>query len=76
MTFRFATLTGAVTIQPVVSGEVARVELWIDGYVVQTVTAAPWTVTWNVVPGVHTLAVRAVGPKGAANAAVTLVTVP
>jgi hypothetical protein len=71
-------LTGVVTIQPVVSGEVARVELWIDGYAVQTATAAPWTLTWDVTsvtPGDHTLAVRAVGPKGAADAAVTLVTV-
>jgi hypothetical protein len=71
------TLVGTVTIQPVLGGgPVARVELWIDGYVVQTVTAAPWTLTWNAVPGDHTLAVRAVGPKGAASAAVTLVTVP
>jgi N-acetylmuramoyl-L-alanine amidase/Bacterial Ig domain len=72
-------LTGVVALQPAVSGAVARVELWIDGYVVQTATAAPWTLTWdltNVTRGDHTLAIRAVGPKGAANAAATLVTVP
>ena len=70
-------LTGVVTIQPTLGGgPVARVELWIDGYVVQTVTAAPWTLTWTATPGDHTLAVRAVGPKGAAGATATLVTVP
>jgi hypothetical protein len=74
-------LTGIVTIQPVLDGRVAQLELWIDGSVVQTVTGAPWTLTWdltNVAPGTHTLAVRAVGPglRARATAAVTLVTIP
>jgi hypothetical protein len=72
-------LTGVVTIAPQLSGgPVAKVELWIDGTVVQTATAAPWTLTWDtttVAPGEHTLAVRAVGPRGRATAAITPVTV-
>lgn len=72
-------LSGAVTIAPQLSGgPAARVELWIDGTVVQTATAPPWTLTWDtstVAPGQHTLAVRVVGPRGRAAAAVTRVTV-
>jgi N-acetylmuramoyl-L-alanine amidase-like protein/Big-like domain-containing protein len=72
------TLTGVVTLQPELSGgPVARVELWIDGTVVQTAAASPWTLAWDattVPPGQHTLAVRAVGPRGRAAAAVVVVT--
>jgi len=71
-------LTDVVTLEPELSGgPVARVELWIDGTVVQTATEAPWTLTWDtttVAPGQHTLAVRAVGPRGRATAAVVVVT--
>ena len=72
-------LVGVVPLTPVLAGgPVARVELWIDGAVVQTSEAAPWTLTWDtatVAPGQHTLAIRAVGPRGKAGAAVTVVTV-
>jgi hypothetical protein len=72
-------LTGVVQLTPLVGGgPVARVELWIDGVVVQSVTAVPWTLTWDtaaVAPGQHTLAIRAVGPRGRAAAAVTTVVV-
>jgi hypothetical protein len=72
-------LTGVVPLTPLLGGgPVARVELWIDGVVVQTATAAPWTLTWDtttVAPGPHTLAIRAVGPRGRASAAVAVVTV-
>jgi N-acetylmuramoyl-L-alanine amidase/Bacterial Ig domain len=71
-------LGGVVSIEPqLAGGPVARVELWIDGAVVQTATEAPWTLTWDattVPPGQHTLAVRAVGPRGRAGAAVVVVT--
>jgi hypothetical protein len=67
-------LTGVVTIQPELSGgPVARVELWIDGVLTQTAAAEPWTLTWDVTsvtPGTHILAVRAVGPRGRATAAI------
>jgi hypothetical protein len=75
-------LAGVVSLTPVLSGgPVARVELWIDGAVVRTATAAPWTLAWDtttVPPGPHTLAVRAVGPgpRGRPAAAVTPVEVP
>jgi hypothetical protein len=75
-------LTGVVSLTPVLGGgPVAKVELWIDGAVVQTATGAPWTLTWDtsaVVPGLHTLAVRAVGagPRGRPAAAIAVVTVP
>jgi hypothetical protein len=73
-------LAGIVPITPILSGgPVAHVELWIDGAVVQTVDAAPWTLTWDtstVAPGQHTLAVRAVGPRGKAAAAIIQVTLP
>jgi hypothetical protein len=44
----------------------------------QTATAAPWTLTWDVTavtPGQHVLAVRAVGPRGRATAAILPVTI-
>ena len=72
-------LAGVVDIDPILDGRVASLELWIDGSVVQTVTASPFTFTLDpstLAPGQHTLAVRAVGPTGAARAAVTLVQVP
>ena len=73
-------LTGLVPLTPLLGGgPVAKVELWIDGAVVQTVEAAPWTLTWDVsamTPGQHTLAIRVVGPRGRAAAAVTVVTIP
>jgi hypothetical protein len=65
------------TVQPEVSGgPVVRVELWIDGVVVQTATMEPWTLTWAATPGPHTVAVRAVGPRGATAAKVVVVTIP
>jgi hypothetical protein len=72
-------LVGVVTIDPILDGRVARLELWIDGTVVQTVTSAPFTFTLDtstLAPGDHTLAVRAVGPTGAARAAITPAQVP
>jgi hypothetical protein len=63
------------TIQPELSGgPVVRVELWVDGAVVQTATAAPWTLTWSPIPGPHTVAVLALGPRGARAAKVVAVT--
>ena len=71
--------TGVVSLTPLLTGgPVARVELWIDGAVVQTVEAAPWTLTWDTATaaaGEHTLALRAVGPRGKATAAIAVVTV-
>jgi hypothetical protein len=73
-------LSGVIPLTPTLGGgPVAKVELWIDGVVVQTVAAAPWTLTWDtstVAAGQHTLAIRAVGPKGRPAAAVTQVTIP
>jgi hypothetical protein len=70
-------LTGNVQITPTLAGgAVDHVELWIDGVLTQTATAAPWTLTWTATPGQHTLAVRAVAPRGRATAAITLVQVP
>jgi hypothetical protein len=72
-------LSGVVQLTPTLGGgPVAKVELWIDGVVVQTVDAEPWTLTWDtstVGPGQHTLAIRAVGPRGRPAAAVAVVTV-
>jgi N-acetyl-anhydromuramyl-L-alanine amidase AmpD len=72
-------LTGVVTIQPQLSGgPVARVELWIDGVLTQTATAEPWALTWDVstvTPGQHVVAVRAVGPRGRATAAIVPVVI-
>jgi len=72
-------LAGVVEIDPILDGRVASLELWIDGSVVQTVTASPWTFMLDastLTPGQHTLAVRAVGPTGRARAAITPVQVP
>jgi hypothetical protein len=73
------TATGPVSLQPELSGGPAvRVELWVDGVVVQTAAAAPWTLTWDpagLAPGPHTVAVRAVGPRGAATATIATITV-
>ena len=72
-------ISGVVSLTPLLTGgPVARVELWIDGAVVQTVEAAPWTLTWDTATaaaGEHTLALRAVGPRGKATAAIAVVTV-
>jgi hypothetical protein len=73
-----APLSGVVQIDPILDGRVASLELWVDGAVVQTVTAAPYVFSWDtatVAPGQHTLAVRALGPTGKARAAITQVTV-
>ena len=73
-----AVLSGLVTVDPMLDGRVASLELWIDGAVVQTVTAAPYVFqldTSRLTPGQHVLAVRAVGPTGKARAAITLVQV-
>ena len=74
-----ATVSGVVPIVPVLAGgPVGRVELWLDGAVVETATAAPWALSWDataVPPGQHVLAVRAVGPRGGATAKIVLVTV-
>ena len=66
------------TVQPVLSGgPVVRVELWIDGVIAETATADPWTLNWALpAPGPHTVAVRAVGPRGATAAKVAVVTIP
>lgn len=70
-------LAGLVSLTPVLGGgPVSKVEFWVDGAIVQTVEAAPWTLTWTAVPGQHTLAIRAVGPRGNATADVRLVDVP
>jgi hypothetical protein len=72
-------MTGVVSLTPTLSGgPVARVELWIDGSPVQTVDEAPWTLTWDtatVGSGQHVLAIRAVGPRGKARAAIAVVDV-
>jgi N-acetyl-anhydromuramyl-L-alanine amidase AmpD len=72
-------VSGMVEVQPELSGgPVARVELWIDGVLTQTAEEEPWTLTWDATaatPGEHTLAVRAVGPRGKATAAIQVVTV-
>jgi hypothetical protein len=66
------------TVQPVLSGgPVVQVELWVDGVVVGTSTMEPWTLNWAApTPGPHTVAVRAVGPRGAVAAKVAVVTIP
>ena len=72
-------LGGVVQITPTLAGgPLDHVELWVDGTLTQTVAAAPWTLTWDttmVAAGQHVLAVRAVGPRGRATAAITLVQV-
>jgi hypothetical protein len=74
-------LSGVVQLTPTLAGgPVDRVELWIDGALVQTADAAPWTLTWDtstVSPAPHTLAIRAVGagPRGRPAAAVAVVNV-
>jgi N-acetyl-anhydromuramyl-L-alanine amidase AmpD len=74
-----ATVSGVVQLAPVLAGgPVAKVELWIDGSVVATATAEPWTLAWDAstaAPGTHTVAVRAVGPRGGATAKVVVVNV-
>jgi hypothetical protein len=68
------TVTGVVPLQPAVSGGPAvRVELWVDGVVVQVSTEEPWALTLDstsLAPGPHTVAVSAVGPRGARAATV------
>jgi hypothetical protein len=72
-------LSGVVQITPTLAGgPLDHVELWIDGSLTQTVTSAPWTLSWDttgVTAGQHVLAVRAVGPRGRATAAITPVQV-
>jgi hypothetical protein len=74
-----ATVSGVVQLTPLLSGGPAsRVELWVDGVVVATADAAPWTLLWDAstaAPGQHTLAVRAAGPRGGATARIVVVNV-
>lgn len=74
-----ATVSGVVPIAPELGGgPLGRVELWVDGAVVATDTAAPWTFQWDTTGlalGQHTVAVRAVGPRGGSTATIVLVTV-
>jgi hypothetical protein len=73
------TASGVVPLLPELSGgPVSRVELWVDGVVVQTSTSAPWALEWDATgaaPGEHTVAIRAVGPRGKAGATIAVVSV-
>ena len=74
-----AAVTGLVQLTPTLAnGPAGQVELWIDGSVVAVATAPPWALSWDATtatPGQHTLAVRAVGPRGGSTAKIVLVTV-
>jgi hypothetical protein len=68
---------GSVELDPELSGgPVARLELWVDGAVAESEPSAPLTLDpSSLTPGPHTVAVRAVGPRGAVSATVVVVTV-
>jgi hypothetical protein len=72
------TVSGVVSVQPeLLGGPAVRLELWIDGVMTQTALAAPWALAWDTAtaePGPHTVAVRAIGPRGAVRAAIATVT--
>jgi bacterial leucyl aminopeptidase len=58
-----------------VRGTVERVEFLVDGAVRGTVTAAPWTYTWDTAAeteGPHRVTVRATGGGKTAEASVTV----
>jgi hypothetical protein len=60
-------VSGSVPVVLQASGKLRAVDLLVDGQVVATVTAAPWSLTWNAAataPGLHLLSVRADGVDG------------
>jgi hypothetical protein len=71
------TVSGVVDWRAHTIGPVARVEFVVDGTVIATATAEPWTTTWDsstVAPGAHTLEVRAFtmdGRRGVLTVSVT-----
>jgi N-acetyl-anhydromuramyl-L-alanine amidase AmpD len=62
-----STVTGVVDWRAHTIGPVAKVEFVVDGAVIATSTREPWAATWDtaaVVPGTHTLEVRAYTKDG------------
>jgi N-acetyl-anhydromuramyl-L-alanine amidase AmpD len=61
-------VTGSVPVVLQASGKLRAVDLLVDGQVIATATAAPWTLAWNADAtgaGLHLLSVRADGTDGA-----------
>jgi hypothetical protein len=62
-------VSGVVPVQIQTSGRVRSVDLIVDGEVVTSATAQPWSLLWDTsttAPGEHVLTVRANGPGGSA----------
>jgi hypothetical protein len=73
-------VSGVVPVQVQTSGRVRSLDLIVDGEVVGSATAQPWSLLWDTskaAPGEHVLTVRANGPNGsAATASVDVTVVP
>lgn len=73
-------VSGVVPVQVQTSGRVRSVDLIVDGELVASATAAPWSLVWDTAttgPGEHVVTVRANGSGGSAGtASVDVVVVP
>ncbi len=60
-------VSGIVELGVGVAGTVARVDYFVDGQPLASVTAAPWTCSWDtasIAPGIHTITARVVAANG------------
>ncbi len=62
---------GPVTLTIALQNQVTEVDYFVDGTPLASVTAAPWSWTWDPsgLAGLHVLTVRAVGPNGRSDTA-------
>ena len=73
------TVFGPVTWTVQTLGPVRRVDFLVDGVVVGSASAAPWSFAWNpagLAPGVHVVAVHAVAPNSSVDSTLTVVVPP
>ena len=73
------TVSGPITWTVQTLGSVKRVDFLVDGVVVGSAAAAPWSFAWNpagLAPGVHVVAARAIAPNSSVDSTLTVVVAP
>ena len=69
-------VSGVITISAAVEGDVERVEFYVDGSLIQTLTKPPWQASWDTSlasEGQHTITVVATSSYGSSSSTVTII---